>query len=272
MLYPYLFLSIIPILYFIFSSSGPHSVILISTKQDLWTKYFFPLIWYLFTGKVNFAYWYVVFIMVIFIFQPASIKYITFKTYQQIIIFIIFFLISIFIYRPVRNINLIQSVIYFTPIYLLGIIASIYRQQFYKFLQNKELLILLVVIFLAFLQAIYYPDYGSLHKNPFELALPDIMMIQKIFFILFLMSFLHKYDNYSSRMIDLLASSSFGLYFIHPYVIIFLYKFKNIFSNPGFPEIIWVGVISFIVILITLISAKVSKIILGKRSRMIIGW
>ena len=273
-LFPYLFLSIIPILYFVLSSTGPHTDFIISNQNNLWTKYIYPFIWYLYTGKINFAYWYIVFILVIFLLQPLFIKYIVLRPTKQIIILILLYSISIFIERPINNINVIQSVIYFTPVYLFGITASIYRSQFYHFLQNKELPILFIVMLLALIQAIYYPNYGSLHKIYFEPALPGIMMVQKFFFILFLLSFLHKYEYTSFSTLDLLASSSFGLFFIHPFVITLIYKFELLvhFNNPKFVTVLWFGIISCIVILVSFVFAKIIKIIFGKKSRMIIGW
>lgn len=272
--FPYLFLSIIPILYFVFFSTGPHTDFIIANKDNIWSKYIYPFIWYLYTGKINFAYWYIVFIMVMFMLQPLFIWYIKLRPPRQIIILIILYMISIFIERPVNNINLIQSVVYFAPVYLFGITVSIYKSQFYHFLKNKELLILLLVILLALTQTVYYPVYGSLHKNALDPDLPDIMMIQKFFLILFLFSLLHKYEHKSFGILNSIASSSFGLFFIHPFVITLLYKSESLmhFNNPNILGIIWFGIVVCVVILISYIIAMTIKIIFKKKSRMMIGW
>lgn len=271
---PYLFLSIIPILYFVISWHGPHISYIVLDSTGLWRRYVYPILWYLFTGKINFAYWYIIFIMIIFILQYLIIRYIRLKPQQQTIILVIFYLISVFIHRPLDNFNVIQSVVYFAPVYLFGVTASIYKQQFYYFLRNKALIFLLTAILLAFIQAIYYPGYGSLHKNFFSLALPDIMMIQKFFLILFFMSFFHKYESTSIGALNLLASASFALFFIHPFVITLLYKVESEFNfnNPGLYGILWLAIIIFIVISVSLLLAEIIKMIFRGKSRMLIGW
>ena len=273
-LFPYLFISFIPILYFVFSWRGPHTSFIILDKSDLWTRYIYPILWYLYTGKINSVYWYIVFIMIIFLLQPLCIRYIKLKPLQQTFILVTFYSISIFIHRPLDNLNVIQSVVYFTPVYLFGITASIYRQKFFYFLRNKAILFLLTAILLAFIQAIYYPGFGTLQKDFFRPALPDIIMIQKFFLILFLFSFFHKYESTSIRALNLLASTSFALFFIHPFVITLLYKVESTFNfnNPGLPEIFWAAIIFFIVISISLLLAKFIKMIFRERSRVLIGW
>jgi len=128
-LFPYLFLSIIPILYYVVTSTGPHLNNYNSNIHNIWSSYLYPIIWYLYTGKINFAYWYVLFIMVVFVLQPLFIKFIMLRPSKQIAILMLFYTLSIFIHRPNYNINLIQSVFFFTPVYLFGIFASIHREK-----------------------------------------------------------------------------------------------------------------------------------------------
>lgn len=99
-------------------------------------------------------------------------------------------------------------------------------------------------------------------------------MIQKFCFILFLLSFFHKYESTSISVLNLIASTSFALFFIHPFVLTLLYKVKSAFhfNNPGLPEIFWFAITILIVISISLLLAEYSKMIFRGKSRMIIGW
>ena len=98
--------------------------------------------------------------------------------------------------RPSGNLSPIHSVIYFTPIYLLGIMFSINNKVLLNFINNKSIILGICVVGLSLLQIKTYGSYDNFHKdNIFSYNGLDIIIIQKVFLIFFIISLLHKISN-----------------------------------------------------------------------------
>lgn len=224
---------------------------------------------YYLSGSFLPAYWYIPFIMAIFILSPLHIKYIKIGLKQQLLIILAFSIISILVHRPVDNINVAQSVLYFTPLYLIGITASINKNNIYKHLKGQELYLLFIVILLAVFQS-YLGLIGNYHKPAFEYGGIDLMYFQKIALCFFFMIWLNRFERFNNKAIHILASTSFTAFFIHPFILWFLERMKldYIKVDSWAVYIIFVGILSLICILV----AKLIKKILPKYSRYLIGY
>jgi len=78
---PYLLLSLMGIIYYVFSSSQlPHSNIFGIKDLHSWTEYIHMIGIYLWTGRIATAYWYIPFILIIFALSPFFIRYIMLST------------------------------------------------------------------------------------------------------------------------------------------------------------------------------------------------
>jgi surface polysaccharide O-acyltransferase-like enzyme len=264
---PYIIMGLIPLYYTIYLSSKSNTIYINNTFIEN-LIIFFKLH---FNGTFFTAYWYIPFIMIIFILSPLFIKFINAKNSTQIIITSVGIIMALFIHRSINNENLLHSVIYFMPIYLLGIVCSIHKDILYKKLKGKDYYLLSIVIILALIQSICF-DSGNYHKDFFDFNGIDLMYLQKIALALFFMVFLNKYENYHNKFIHKIASASFAIFFIHPYII---YVFLAIKSRLHIPNIYqWIEY-TFLVILVIILSLIVSsfiKFIFKKYSRFIIGY
>ncbi|MFT6919288.1 MAG: peptidoglycan/LPS O-acetylase OafA/YrhL [Cognaticolwellia sp.] len=130
-------------------------------------------------------------------------------------------LISMFIHRPVDNISLIQNVIYYTPVYLIRILVSIYKEKLYSCLKNKEIFLILAFVGLVLYQS-YIGDIGNYHKNAFNYDGVDIVFFQKLFTCFFFLIFLHRFEGFNNKIVNLVAATSFTSFFIHPYILLIL--------------------------------------------------
>ncbi|MDO7710781.1 MAG: acyltransferase [Pseudomonadota bacterium] len=140
-LVPYLLLSTLGFIYFALSSTPfPFLDRLISTDVTSWMDYIQLYVSYLWTGRIMYAYWYIPFIMIMFLISPIFIAYIKLSLAVRLTLMVILLLFSaFFVHRPILNMSPIHSVIYYIPVYLIGINCSINREQFELFLKGKTL-------------------------------------------------------------------------------------------------------------------------------------
>jgi peptidoglycan/LPS O-acetylase OafA/YrhL len=178
-------------------------------------------------------------------------------------------LVSVLIHRPIDNIFVIQSVIYFTPIYLIGITASIHKENIYRYLQGKEIYLLLIVITLAVFQA-YIGQSGNYHKPPFSYGGIDLMFFQKLTLCFFFMAWLNRFETYNSSIIDAVAATSFTVFFIHPFILVILgrLRFDQLELNSWIEFAILVAVVTASCVVV----ANLVKKVFPKHSRYLVGY
>lgn len=223
------------------------------------------------TGGFYLAYWYIPFILAMFLISPLFIKFIKLNIKAQLLLIALGSIISIFAHRPIDNTNVFHSVIYFTPIYLLGIVCSMNKEYIYTKLKGTEIYLLIIVLGLAFIQS-FYIGGGNYHKDFFVYAGIDMMFIQKAFLSVLLMVFLHRFEDFKSKTIDLIAGASFAIFFIHSYFLINLGTLKwHMNITYSHPWLIYPFYVALIVALSLLVALGVKKL-LGKNSRFITGY
>jgi hypothetical protein len=157
----------------------------------------------------------------------------------------------------------------FSPVYLIGIMTSIYKDEVYCKLEGKEIYIIFVVILLIFYQS-YTGHVGNYHKNTFDYDGIDLIFIQKLFMCFFFFIFLHRFEDFNNKIVDLIAATSFTSFFIHPCILAFLSVISpNIFKFKS-----WLLYLISIIILLSMcvFIAKFTKLILPQHSRFITGY
>jgi surface polysaccharide O-acyltransferase-like enzyme len=274
-LLPYLILSTLPIAYLLLRiciSAIPSSSS-ITIRYNAMSS--FPIFRHYLTGvdKSFIGYWYIPFIIIIFLLSPLFVRFIKLNFKTQILITILLLICSIFMHRGIDldAFSVFQNVLYFTPIYLFGIISSEIKDVIYSKLKGKEFYLLSIAFTLAIFQA-YIGKLGNYHKLPFIYGGMDLMILQKISLCLFFMVYLKRFENYKLRFFEVIATNSFGIFFIHGIVIfiIRLIKEKLDFSFAPNSFIIYFLVAS-IVFFLSLIVTLIVKRIFPKHSRYLIG-
>lgn len=219
---PYLIMSLLPILYFVFFEANPKSYF-IPTGEGWLFEYFIPFLKYYLTGFGLIAYWYIPFIMVIFLMSPLFIYFMNLKTSIQITIASVLLIVPMLIHRPnyTSILDVLQSVAYFTPVYMFGMIFSKNKKIINSKLLGKEFYFLIFGIAICVLQVLM-EDYGNHRKTFFDFAGLDLMNIQKLILSIFFLQLLHNFENKKSKILDLIATNSFGIFFIHGPIIMIL--------------------------------------------------
>jgi surface polysaccharide O-acyltransferase-like enzyme len=163
--------------------------------------------------------WYVPFIMVLFSLSPIYLKFFLFNYRQQLGIILFFLFLSMILHRSqISELKTIfQNLLYFTPVYLLGIIASSNHEILYSNLNRKEFYVfILLMIFATLLIQISNGTTEKLkHINSISFANFDLMIVQKLLFCLFFIIFLQQYNEKKIGILSVLAENSFGIFFIH---------------------------------------------------------
>lgn len=265
---PYIFLSILPICYALYVKM-PYKEYFFGPTDTFYDQLVRPAFLYFWHGGVM-VYWYIPFIMTIFLISPLFIFFIRLDTQKQIRIVAILSIISAFVHRPVHNISIIQSVIYFTPVYMFGILCSMQKEYIYEKLKGKEYIICGVIVLLAMLQACTTNVCGNIQKNIFEFNGVDIAYFQKLCMCLVFMVFLHRFEDKNIKFLKQIAASSFSIYFLHGWFIFFISKLRNYYAD--FWGLHLLPLMSFVVIACSYALALGVKKAFPQKSRMLVGW
>ncbi|NLZ18609.1 MAG: acyltransferase, partial [Desulfobulbaceae bacterium] len=209
---PYLFFSLFSISYALIIQ-GPYPEFFFGPSNSSYDRLLRPALLYLLTGAELWAYWYIPFIMIIFILSPLFILYIKTGPYQRLLIFFGFLLTAMVVQRPVDNILVPQSVLFYIPVYLAGIFISQNKDELQLYLEKKEGLLFATIVILAVLQAVMYAGAGSMHAPFFAWNGLDINIVQKILLSLLFMIFLHRFESKCIPVLSSLAQASFAIFF-----------------------------------------------------------
>jgi hypothetical protein len=242
----------------------------IGPDASLWDQWLRPLALGLITGGHFIAYWYIPFIFVLFAASPLFIGFIALPRRTQAAITASALLCAAVIQRPINNILVLQSVAFYLPFYLFGILCSLEKERIDKIFSTKIPLLFAGVIGLSMVQSLYSLGAGSFHKAPFIWQYPDINIFQKLLLCLLGMVVLHRYERSTNRLLLALASSSFALFFIHGWVITGLTLLK-----PWVPLTGGLWLLPLVTGLVLLLSYGLAVLIKKQfpgKSTMLIGW
>lgn len=268
-LIPYLVLSCAPILMLVVAQSDHFGAYFLPNGDDFFSKYILPYFQYLWTGRMLNGYWYIPFIMVTFLISPLHIVFIRLLTRQQLVLIALSLMAAILIQRPVDNLSVFQSVIFFTPVYLIGIFCSIHKEKIWIALAGKELWLLLIVVTLAYIQAALGKG-GNYHSDFLQFNGIDLQVIQKLVLCLFFMVLLHRWEGREWKWFGLIADTSFAIFFLHAIPLFMIRKLKGdlVFD---YPWLIYPLLVASIIMLCVVV-ASVFKKVLGQRSRFLTGY
>lgn len=174
--------------------------------------------WYtLRNGYVLYPHWYIPFIFLTFLCSPLHLAYIRAGLSIQIFVLLLFSLIALFMHRPQSNSNFLQSLIYFTPFYLLGILFSQYWVQLQQWHWPLLGVSLAVIAIAALTQTYVWIHLGNYHKAAFVYDGIDLQFIQTVFTCLALLVLCrHIHWPWLQQHLYWLAELSFPIFFIHP--------------------------------------------------------
>jgi probable poly-beta-1,6-N-acetyl-D-glucosamine export protein len=271
---PYLILSLLGLCFFVVTAEPlPYNNELAIGDPQGWGQWLRAIAIYLWTGKLATPYWYIPFILIMFLLSPFFVLYIRLAASVRIAACLLLLCVAVLIHRPQENLYPLRSVLYFIPVYLLGILSSIHHEQVARALRGKTGLLGVAVLSLALFQAFFYEGYGNFHKEKmFVYGGVDILLIQKVVMCFFLLSWLQHYEHRHLPVLKMLASTSFAVFFIHPWVLFALSASGLRALLDLLPGLIGFGVTFCLVLWVSVLTAYLIKASLKDRSRYLTGW
>ncbi|MGB2221219.1 MAG: acyltransferase family protein [Neptunomonas phycophila] len=121
----------------------------------------------------------------------------------------------------------------------------------------------------CFFFQVFSGHVGSYHKAPLVFATIDLIFTQNIFMCLVFMVLFHRCENYKNKLINLIAATSFAVYFIHPFIIVALGKLDVLTGLQNWYVFV---IFVFTVILICVAMAFIFKYYIPKHSRLFKGF
>jgi surface polysaccharide O-acyltransferase-like enzyme len=270
---PYLVWTLLAVVYFVFYLGWrPLEQLLFLPYGGPFWDYIYPYLGYVVSGSATQAYWYIPFILLIFALSPLFIRYVRAPLPVQLGLLLASILVAMAIHRPENNLSIPQALFYFAHAYLAGILCSRYRQPIMAFWRGREFWLLGLVLALALLQALWFETSGNFHKPALSVTVPDILLLQKLALALFLMVFLHRFEQRRLVWMQQLANASFALYFIHPFVLergfVWLWAIFG-HSLPATPTLL---LMTLLTTAACFALAWLIKRATGRFSRLLIGW
>ena len=266
-LLPYILISLIPIAYKVLSGVGD-----IHLSASINDNPFLLSVWFLFSGRTSIASWYIPMAMLLFAISPLI--NIIIKKRKSLAASLILLPVSLLIHRPIDNLNHIQSLIYFLPVYFLGIWSCQNHQKILKYLQNnqRKLWIAIFAITCILIQVFVFHHVGNFHKDFWSFTVVDVNLLQKIAICFLFLSWLDTYENTDIIPLKKTADTSFAVYFIHPYIILVLDKLSGMLNWNYSGSLLTLITATSVTLVASMGLALVIKKFLGKKSRYLIGW
>ena len=277
-LIPYLVCSALPIIYTVFDRQNEwlFDVVFDSgglgfLPDSLQDKPLLSILWFIATGRAVYAYWFIPMVILIFLISPLVNYLIKTQHLLKIILFLI--PVSMIVHRPLHNMNPLHSLIYFLPVYLLGIYSSINRQKIIAYLKSdrQKLIVLSLAILLCLIQVLVFNVSGNFSKSFFSVTVPDINIIQKILLCFLFISVLDKLETAEINSLKQTAQTSFAIYFIHPFLLRPLTRLSRMLGNfEG--SLLTLLIATLLTVTISIAIAHLIKLAFRNKSRYIIGW
>lgn len=231
------------------------------TEYPTWLQ----IIAYYATGTHFLFFWFIPMVILIYLLSPLLIKLDQYRYFYYSLP--LFFILSVFIQRDVDigYHNPFHSLAHYIYYYLLGMAASRYRDKLFSNMQKYWLLYTLLFGLVIYIDYILYIEFlGFLaYVSRYTLA------------CLFILFMLYRFDKQIGKTFHIFAAMSFGIYFLHGYVLSFLWRIGQKFHLIVPPISVNIGyylLLSVIILGITCLALWVLKKILNTKSRMVVGY
>lgn len=222
-------------------------------------------------GSAAVGYWYIPFIVLTFLISPLHVAFVQLSAKSQFGILALSLLVAVIVQKPIDGTFPLQSVLTFSPAYLLGIFLSVHRDRALAILRRLDVFVFVAGFGMAALQTAIGHS-GNYHSTFFTYNGIDLMLLQKLLLSLAFFSFFERLASRGAvpRLVNLIAQASFAVYFLHPAAIAAA-KRSGLFPPTGLPALDLV-LATLLVVAACVGAALIIKAIAGKRSRYLIGY
>jgi peptidoglycan/LPS O-acetylase OafA/YrhL len=233
--------------------------------------------WQVHDGYVLYPHWYIPFVMALFVLSPLYLLYIRASLTAQLLLFAQACMIAMLVHRPLGNMNVLQSLVYFTPYYLAGMLYSMHFGVLNRHHRLLFALSLLGVSLFVVLQTLVFPHLANYHKAALTFGGIDLMFWQKLFLCIVLLEFASWLTTRPENHLLLqISNASFALFFIHPMVLTQVHNLLQPVLKAMHPG----ALVNLAATLLSLVLATAGSYAVAwlvrrtwpRHSRMLIGW
>ena len=255
--FPYIFMTLLILLFENINSSNPSMSFNISFKKFLYIFIY---------GKAQIQFWYIPFIVIVFIFSPAFLK-IPDRFFSYIFIFVS--ILPLFGTRTGTRISFWQYM-YFFPIYLQGIWASMNYSKVIQLVRSYNKHLLFLAIFTTLI--LIYMSNRSYCIGMINIK-ESLYYIQKISISFLIIMAFKNIEHKNIPILNILATYSFSIFFTHFFI--GNSCFRNCFFDfiPKSSLLLLTASIFYIIIVIavTLVISITIRRLFGAQSKYLIG-
>jgi surface polysaccharide O-acyltransferase-like enzyme len=267
---PYIIISMPAIAYLVLSNGIQNFQFEANLNEE---SILYQIAWLYLTGMSLFPFWFIPMIFIFYLISPLlRLMDRNGKVYYLLPILLT---LSFLVHRPEYNLGVLHSFVYFFPIYLFGMWASRHENELFYHIEKFSTLIVCLWLIVFATNFLYAKVHGNLHSVELfsaENGIFDIELAHKLIACLIFIYYLKKYDNFIRKLkLGYLADRSFGVYFIHGYLLIFLVKLNELYTIDA--QNIVKYFLSVVLIVISSIAfLQLSKKIFRSKSRYITGF
>lgn len=181
---------------------------------------------------------------------------------------------AMFCHRPMPVNHIGQALVYFTPAYIVGMWFSRYQQPLTAFVEAHLGKLFSIWIVAEMFSVVVLKRSGPIFGAPYAFArgMVDINLPDKILLSICLVGVLSRYQAVIGHRLDYLAGASFGVFFIHGYVIALVEgRMARWWNGDAHVGLRGALVVVPIYVLVSLGVVAAVRAVAGKRSRHIVG-
>lgn len=232
-------------------------------RDDLWPGFYDQSIpvqvgMFLVTGTHLATLWFIPMISLIFLIAPLLVR--LDRNGWLYLLLPITLVLSAYVPRGLPH----QSFAHFLSAYLLGMACSRYREPVNSYLSRRATLAAIFALMATLVTAELFLTTETMSY---------LNYLQKLLLSLFFIGFLFRHnESLTSSFVNGIADTSFGIYFLHAYVI-FAFRFaaKSYFGQLPAAHVSLIIIYTVLIMLVSLVLVRFAQRLLGKRSRMLIG-
>lgn len=254
---PYLIISTPIILYRLYSNDVPGYITSLNPDFQSWTV-LRRLLYFLLHGAHMQPLWFIP--MITLFYLAAPLLYYVDRHPKLYYLLIPFAILSIFVERePFSDIP--KMFVHFISVYMFGMFMSRYKDAYLVWAKKYAIALSAMLLVTLICNFFFYDKFN----NP-------INYIQKMLFCCFFIYWLWRFEGKVPSILSKLAEISFGIFFLHYYLILVIKAVYEKVAGHSIPGNIVFWTIDFLLVLAgTVLVIKVTKAIFPKYSRNLIG-
>jgi probable poly-beta-1,6-N-acetyl-D-glucosamine export protein len=233
----------------------------------------FKVIFLLITGRHMGVFWFIPMISIVYLIGPLILRFARTKAFMYIVPVLTF--LSLYTFRFGYYANIVLSLEYFFPIYLFGI--WVYKLKEFFFQHARTVVIILGIIYLGIsigemLEWLPFNETIGLRDVKYTVYRFNYNKFKMVLFILFTLSGFHIFNHVRIPPLKLLGDYSFGIFFVHLYVIqVFRLLDRARYLPISPPSLLSFLAYYVVVVLLTVIIVKLVRLSFRDYSRYVIG-